>query len=173
MHEASHAAVAGLTGTPLSWEAGNYNQPLAFTVHTDNNAKGLAINSAGLITDSVGAEIILRVDKIDKNDNFVRGILTWEILNPIKYSLDYWFIHITNKGNGETFQGDLQGIEYYSNKTTANAFALSITALSIYQGYRFLQTQSWAPDWLKADSHQVHLTPLPSGGLILTYKFDF
>jgi hypothetical protein len=142
-------------------------------VHTDNNAKGLAINSAGLITDSVGAEIILRVDKIDKNDNFVRGILTWEILNPIKYSLDYWFIHITNKGNGETFQGDLQGIEYYSNKTTANAFALSITALSIYQGYRFLQTQSWAPDWLKADSHQVHLTPLPSGGLILTYKFDF
>jgi hypothetical protein len=173
IHEASHAVVAGLTGTPLNWEAGNYGQPLAFTANPDTNAKGWAIHSAGLITQAVGTEIILRVDKIDKNDSFVRGLTTWNILNPVLYSLDYWFFHVTNKANGATFQGDLQGIEYYSDKTTANAFALSITAIAIYQGYRFLQTQSWAPDWAKGESYQLHLAPLPSGGLMLTYKFDF
>jgi len=174
MHEASHAVVAGLTGIPLNWEGGNYNQPLAFTAYTDNNAKGWAIQSAGLITQAVGTEIILRADKIDKNDSFVRGMMTWNILNPIMYSLDYWFFHLTNKPTGATtFRGDLQGIEYYSDKTTANGFALSITAIAIYQGYRFLQTQSWAPGWSKGESHMLHLAPLPSGGLMLTYKFDF
>lgn len=173
IHEASHAAAGGLTGTPLYWEAGTYNQPLAFTAYTDNNAKGLAIYSAGLIMQAAGTEIILHADKIDKNDSFVRGMMTWNILNPIKYSLDYWFFHITNKRNGATFQGDLQGIEYYSDKTSANGFALGLTALAIYQGYRFLQTQSWAPDWLKGESHRLHLAPMPSGGLMLTYKFDF
>ena len=66
MHEASHAVVAGLTGTPLNWEAGNYGQPLAFTANPDTNAKGWAIHSAGLITQAVGTEIILRVDKTIK-----------------------------------------------------------------------------------------------------------
>jgi hypothetical protein len=174
IHEASHAAVAGLTGIPLNWEGGNYNQPLAFTAYTDNNAKGLAIFSAGLIAQPVGTEIILRVDRIDKNDSFVRGMMTWNILNPIMYSLDYWFFHLTNKSTGATtFQGDLQGVEYYSNKTTADGFSLFITAIAVYQGYRFLQTQSWAPDWLKGKSQKLHLAPLPPGGLMLTYKFDF
>ena len=173
IHEGSHALVAGLTNTDLHWETGTYNQPIAFTESADTDAKGFAINSAGLISQAVGGEIILQVDKIDKNDAFVRGMMTWNILNPILYSLDYWIFHSTNKINGNGYQGDLAGIEHYSNKATADGFALSISAIAVFQGYRFIKTQSWAPDWLKEDSHSMSFAPLPSGGFIVGYKFDF
>ena len=173
VHEGSHALVAGLTNTDLHWETGTFNQPIAFTEKADTDSKGFAINSAGLISQAVGGEIILQVDKIDKNDAFVRGMMTWNILNPILYSLDYWIFHSTNKINGNGYQGDLAGIEHYSNKATADGFALSISAIAVFQGYRFLKTQSWAPDWLKEDSHSLSFAPLPSGGFIVGYKFDF
>ena len=113
------------------------------------------------------------MDKIDKNDAFVRGMMTWNILNSVLYSLDYWVFHSTNKINGNSYQGDLAGIEHYSNKAAADGFALSISAIAVFQGYRFINTQSWAPDWLKEDSHSISLAPLPSGGFIIGYKFDF
>jgi len=173
VHEGSHALVAGLTGTHLDWEAGNYNQPIGFTDQANSNAKGVAVYSAGLISQAASGEIILNVDKINKNDAFVRGMMTWNILNPILYSLDYWFFHISNKKNGNTYQGDLSGIEHYSNTSAANGFALSMTATSVFQGYRFLKAQTWAPDWLKSNFNNVGLSPIPSGGFMLTYKCAF
>ena len=173
IHEGSHALVAKLTNTDLHWETGTLNQPITFTENANTDSKGLAISSAGLISQAAGAEIILRVDKIDKNDAFVQGMMTWDILNPILYSLDYWIFHSTNKINGNSYQGDLAGIEHYSNKATADGFALSISAIAVFQGYRFLKTQSWAPDWLKEKSRSMSLAPLPSGGFIIGYKFDF
>jgi len=173
IHEGSHAVVAGLTNTDMTWKWGTLNQPFAFTENADTNWKGFLVNSAGLISQSVGAEIILDCKKIDKNDAFVRGMMTWNILNPLLYSLDYWVIHSTNKINGDHYQGDLAGIEHYANKATADGFALSISAIAIFQGYRFLKTQSWAPDWLKENSQNVGLAPLPSGGFIVAYTFDF
>ena len=173
IHEGSHALVGGLTNTDLHWSIGTLDQPIIFTENANTDSKGLAINSAGLISQAVGGEIILQVDKIDKNDAFVRGMMTWNILNPILYSLDYWIFHSTNKINGNGYQGDLAGIEHYSSKAAADGFALSISAIAVFQGYRFLKTQSWAPDWLKGDSHSVSLAPLPSGGFIVGYKFDF
>ena len=173
IHEGSHAVVAGLTNTDMDWKVGTLNQPFAFTENADTNWKGFLVNSAGLISQSVGGEIILQCNKIDKNDAFVRGMMTWNILNPLLYSLDYWVIHSTNKINGNLYQGDLAGIEHYTNKATADGFALSISAIAVFQGYRFLKTQSWAPDWLKENSHSMSLAPLPSGGLIIAYEFDF
>jgi len=173
IHEGSHALVAGLTNTDMHWETGTLNQPIAFTEEANTDSKGFAINSAGLISQAVGGEIILQADKIDKNDAFVRGMMTWNILNPILYSLDYWIFHSTNKINGNGYQGDLAGIEHYSSKAAADGFALSISAIAVFQGYRFLKTQSWAPDWLKEDSHSMSFAPLPSGGFIVGYKFDF
>ena len=103
----------------------------------------------------------------------MRGMMTWNILNPILYSLDYWVFHSTNKINGNSYQGDLAGIEHYSNKATADGFALAMSAIAVSQGYRFLKTQSWAPDWLKDESRRMSLAPLPSGGFIIGFKFDF
>lgn len=173
IHEGAHAFVAGLTNTDMDWELGNYNQPIAFTEHSSSDSKGAAINSAGLISQAIGSEIILQSEKIDKNDAFVRGMMAWNIVNPIMYSLDYWFIHISNQRNGNTYQGDIEGIEYYTNESTANGFALSMLGIACLQGYRFLKTQSWAPDWLKGESYSVNFAPLPSGGLVMAYKFVF
>jgi hypothetical protein len=173
IHEGAHAAVAELSGTELDWEIGNVNQPMAFTEYASSDDKGLAINSAGLISQAVGSEIILHSETIDKNDAFVRGMMIWNILNPISYAIDYWFIHRTNKKKGNTYKGDIQGIEYYGNESTADAFALSMAGIAIFQGYRFLRTQPWAPDWLKAESHGLNIQPLYSGGVMLTYRFDF
>ena len=173
IHEGSHAVVAGLTNTDMDWEMGTLNQPFSFTENADTNWKGFAVNSAGLISQSVGAEIILQCDKIDKNDAFVRWMMAWNILNPLLYSLDYWFIHSTNKINGNRYQGDLAGIEHYTSKATADGFAISISAIALFQGYRFLKTQSLAPDWLKENSQSLSLAPLPSGGFFIAYEFDF
>ncbi len=163
-----------MTGTDMDWEIGNYNQPLAFTENASNNATGAAINSAGLLTQALGSEIILRDDRIDKNDDFVRGMMAWNILNPVLYAVDYWFIHSTNKENGNGYQGDLQGVEYYSDEPTAQGFAISMSLIAVYQGYRFLKTQSWAPDWLKNKSHSLSLSPLPQQrGLAVTYDYAF
>jgi hypothetical protein len=173
IHEGGHALVAASTGTHLTWEAGTYNQPIGFTDHAKSDAKGLAVYSAGFIAQAAGAEIILQADGIKKNDNYVRGMMAWNIVNPLLYSLDYWFFHRTNKKNGNSYQGDLQGIEHYSNQTTANVFAASFSAIALLQGYRFLKTQTWAPDWLKGESHRVGFMPLRSGGLVMTYRFTF
>jgi hypothetical protein len=173
IHEGAHALVAGVTGTHMSWELGTYNQPIGFTENAGNDAKGVALYSAGLLAQVGGSEIILQVDKIDKNDAFVRGMMTWNILNPILYSLDYWVFRISNKGNGNNYQGDLEGIEHYSNERTANAFALSMSAIAVFQGYRFLKTQTWAPDWMKTKLNNFTLSPMPSGGFFFTYKFTF
>ena len=173
IHEGSHVLVAGLTDTDMRWEMGTLNQPILFTENADTKWKGFAINSAGLLSQVAGSEIILQVDKIDKNDAFVRGMMACNILNPILYSLDYWIFHSTNKINGNSYRGDLAGVEHYSNKATADGFALSISAIAVFQGYRFLKTQSWAPDWLKEDTHSLSFAPLPSGGFIVGYKFDF
>jgi hypothetical protein len=173
IHEGGHALVAGVTGTHLTWEVGTYNQPIGFTDHAGSDAKGVAVYSAGFIAQAAGAEIILQADRIDKNDNYVRGMMTWDVVNPILYSLDYWFFHRTNKKNGNYYQGDIQGVEHYSNQTTANLFAASFSAIALFQGYRFLKAQTWAPDWLRGESHRLGFTPLRSGGLLMTYHFKF
>jgi hypothetical protein len=173
IHETSHALVAAAMGKNLSWKAGNYNQPISFTESGLSDAQGVALYSAGLLSQVAGAEIILRSDRIDKNSSYVRGMMTWDIINPILYSLDYWFFHISNKDNGNSYQGDLQGIEHYSNQTIANGFALSFCTLALWQGYRFLQTQTWAPDWLKSETQHVSLLPLASGGIFMKYRVEF
>jgi hypothetical protein len=173
VHEGAHAIVAAATGTSLTWKVGNYNQPLAFEESAGSGAKGVAIYSAGLIAQLICSEIILDVDSINKNDAFVRGMMTWNILNPILYSLDYWVFRVSNQQSGNSYQGDIQGIEHYSDERSAQTFAIGITAIAAFQGYRFLKTQDWAPNWLKAAPDNVNVVPLRSGGALLTYEYRF
>jgi hypothetical protein len=151
IHEGGHAFVGWVTDTDMDWRRGDINQPMQFTEDADSDAKGAAINAAGLISQAIGGEVILRADRIDKNDPFVRGMMAWNILNPVLYAMDYWFFHKTNNNDGDEYQGDLAGVERYTS----------------------LQTQSWAPDWLKTKSHRVNFRPLPSGGLVMTYDIPF
>ena len=173
IHEGGHFLAGEATGTNMDWELGNYNQPLVFTEEADSDTDGLIINSAGLVTQAIGAEIILQVDSIDKNDDFVRGMMYWNILNPVFYALDYWFIHRTNSKNGNSYQGDLQGIEHYSSERTANIFAASMVAIAGIQGYRFLKTQDWAADWFDVEDHSLSFAPTASGGLAFSYTIHF
>ena len=173
IHEGAHALVAGVTGTHMSWSLGNYNQPISFTESAESNSKGVAVYSAGLISQALVSEVILDVDKIDKNDAFVRGIMTWNIINPILYALDYWVIHSSNKEDGNTYQGDMKGIEHYSRASTANVFTAGIVAIVSFQGYRFLKTQTWAPDWIKSNTHELKMAPQPGGGFIMSYEIRF
>lgn len=173
IHEGAHLVAAEATGTNIDWELGNYNQPLAYTEEANNDTDGLILNSAGLVAQALGSEIILQVDSIDKNDDFVRGIMHWNILNPIFYALDYWFIHITNDETEDGYQGDIQGIEHYSDEKTANVFAASMVAVAGIQGYRFLKTQDWAPDWLKDEAHNLSFAPVESGGYSFSYTINF
>ena len=173
IHEGAHALVAGITGTHMSWELGNYNQPISFTESADSDSKGVAVYSSGLISQALASEVILDVDKIDKNDAFVRGMMAWNIINPILYALDYWVIHSTNKEDGNTYQGDMKGIEHYSRASTANVFAAGVVAIVAFQGYRFLKTQTWAPDWLKSNIHDLKVAPQPGGGFVMSYEYRF
>jgi hypothetical protein len=173
IHEGAHAAVAELTGTDMDWKWGNFNQPLEFTEHASSDDKGLAINLAGLLSQAIASEAILQKNSIDKNDAFVRGMMIWNILNPISYSLDYWFFHRTNKDKTNTYRGDIQGVEYYADDPTAHGFAATMTAIALFQGYRFLKSQSWAPEWLKAPYHNLDIQPLGSGGFSIIYQFRF
>ena len=174
IHEGAHALVAAACDTDLDWEVGTYNQPIGFTEYADSDSKGLAINSAGLLAQVLGSEIILQVDSIDKNDAFVRGMMTWNIINPILYAADYWFIRRTNQetSNGG-YQGDIQGIEYYSNESKANTFAICMVAAAAFQGYRFVKTQTWTPKWMNVKSHSLKLDMQPSGGFLLICTFKF
>jgi len=174
IHEGAHALVAEAYDTDLDWEIGTYNQPIGFTENTDSDSKGLAINSAGLLAQVLGSELILQVDSIDKNDPFVRGMMAWNIINPILYAADYWFIRKTNQETRSgRYQGDIQGIEYYSNESKANTFGICMVAVAAFQGYRFIKSQSWAPKWMNGDSHSLKFDMQPSGGFLLTCTFKF
>ncbi len=56
-------------------------------------------------------------------------------------------------------QGDLKGFEHYTNEQTANGFAAFLTGMAIYQGYRFVKTQKWAPDWICSGTLRLNFQP--------------
>ena len=86
IHEGAHALVAGATDTHMSWKAGNYNQPIGFTEEAGSDSKGVALYTSGLLSQALTAEVILDVERIDKNDAFVRGMMAWNIINPCSMS---------------------------------------------------------------------------------------
>jgi hypothetical protein len=173
LHETGHAIVAKVTNTDLEWGVGTYNQPLGFTEHAKHNGDGVCLHAAGLLTQEISSEIILRSDSIDKNDNFVRGMMFWNVVNPIVYSVDYWFLKRSNKKDGNHYQGDLMGVEHYSNEATANGYAALMTGVAICQGYRFLKMQKWAPNWIRNSSAQLNLQRTVGNATALTIQVAF
>lgn len=175
IHESAHAFTADLNDIDLEWHTGDYNQPIAFTVKKGGGSDSdrATFYSSGLMSQIVGSEVILRSKKIDKNSAYVRGIMAWNIINPILYSLDYWFIQHVNKEVENRPQGDIAGVEHYSNNSTADGFAIAMAGLAIYQGGRYLKTQTWASDWFDDESQSLSFGLQPSGRIGLNYKLRF
>jgi hypothetical protein len=172
LHETGHGIAAAATGTKMEWGIGTYNQPIGFTEQADTDTDGLLVHSAGLVTQVIGSEIVLRSD-LNKNDAFVRGMMTWNVINPVLYAVDYWIIRRTNQEVGSYYQGDLEGFEHYSDRSSANLFAVTMMALAAYQGYRFIQTQNWAPEWIRKEAVQVDFQAYPHSEVQLRLRLDF
>jgi hypothetical protein len=173
LHEAGHAIAASATDTKLEWGLGTYNQPLGFTEYAESDTAGVLVHASGLTTQIIVSEVILNADSIDKNDNFVRGMMAWNVFNPIIYALDYWIIKRTNKVEEGYYHGDIAGIEHYSSDSFANIFAGTMMAMAVNQGYRYMKTQTWAPGWMSRDSMRLNLTPHGATGFALNFEMDF
>lgn len=172
LHEGAHWAAAGLTGTDLHWESGTYNQPLGFTEDAGSDTNGAVLHGAGLVGQALCGEVILALDGIDNTHPFVRGMMFWNVANPIIYAVDYWFLHSSNRIDDDGYQGDLAGVEHYAGKETANTFAAATAALALWQGYRFWKAQDEVPG-SDAKGVQFGVVPTPKGGAMLSFKWDF
>lgn len=162
VHELGHCAAGWATNTEMIWHAGSkYNQPLHFNENASSHKDAVIVNAAGLASQVLLSEAILQSD-LDKNSPFVRGMMAWNIVNPIIYALDYWLIRNTNGDgeHGERYRGDIEGIEYHSSERNANIFAVGMLAIAANQGYRMLQTQDWALDWLRRDDIQFNFSAI-------------
>jgi len=150
-----------------------YTSAMKFTAVTEyaqGNSKKIDADSAGLISHVVNPEVIPDVNKIDKNNALINRIMAWK---PILYALDHWVIPLANKEEVKTCQGNLEGIKHYSSESSANAFAVGIAAIATFQGYRLIKTQTWAPEWLKSEFHDLKISPHPSGGFVFSFDMRF
>jgi len=161
IHEAGHYFAAGVTDTDIETRWFEGNQIVLLYMEPESDGDGLYITSAGLIAQAMCSEVILDT-KVNKENSFIQGMMFWNVLNPIMYAADYWWIKRTNKIEDNQFQGDLAGIEYYSDKKTANIFAGTMILLAAWHGYRF---------YSKKDL-MFNIIPIKHGvGLNFTLKF--
>jgi hypothetical protein len=165
LHEGGHALAAELTAADIRWTWGNHNQFIGFEEREAlGKRSGAALYGAGLVAQMLSSEVILGCDRIEKNSSFVRGMMAWNIINPLKYAADYW---ITRS------HGDLYGMAHYAGRGRANVFAAAMTAVTINQGYRFLRTQTWAPEWTKRPGNAFYAGPAMGGiGLQISFSFN-
>jgi hypothetical protein len=172
LHEGAHWAAAGLTGTDLNWESGTYNQPLGFTEDADNDTDGAILHGAGLVGQALCGEVILAMDGINKTKAYVRGLMFWNIANPVIYAFDYWFLHRSNRIDAEGYQGDLAGIEHYAGKDAANIFTAASLGVALWQGYRFWKAQDGAPA-PQGYGLKLGFGPAPQGGGLFMFEIPF
>jgi len=161
IHEGGHYFAAEVTNNDMEWEFMKDGQLISFYSNPESDHDGLYINSAGLVSQAIMSEIIID-SKLNNDDFFVRGMMFWNVLNPIMYAVDYWWLKRTNEIKDNTYFGDLAGIEYYSDKKTANIFAGTMVLLALWHGHRFCSEETT----------NFNLMPIKDGvGLNFTYRF--
>jgi len=163
IHEGGHYFAAHVTDTDVDSHWFEDGHIVTLWMQPESYSDGLYINSAGLMAQAICSEIILDT-KVNKENPFVQGMMFWNVLNPIMYAADYWWIHRTNKIGDNHFEGDLACIESYSDKKIANIFAGTMVLLAIWHGYR----------WYSEDDIVFNFAPLPvkqGVGIQFTYKF--
>lgn len=83
IHEASHQIVAEVNGTPFKWKNGFGSTWVTSNKTSDSERYELA--SAGLGSQVLSTEIILNTKDIPKDNEYVIGILTFNVLNALLY----------------------------------------------------------------------------------------
>lgn len=83
IHEAAHQAVAEVNGTPFKWQNGFGSTWVTSNKTSDSERYELA--SAGLVSQVLSTEIILNTKDIPKDNEYVIGLLTFNVLNALLY----------------------------------------------------------------------------------------
>lgn len=127
IHELSHQAMADLTHTNLKWDNGFGNN---WTIPKDTNKKQrVFIGGAGLASQIISTEIILNT-KIKKSNEYVLGILTFNILNAVLYPI------LDERDNSEIGFGDVEMMDKAGlDKDYVTAFIVAHSLYSIYRIY--------------------------------------
>lgn len=167
IHETGHLVAGKLTHTDMHFKSFENGQFISFDMQPNSDSDGLWVATAGLNAQLLCSEAILRSRSLDRHDPFVRGMMTWNVINPVLYSLDYWFLRKWNQTGDGYDRGDIQCVEHYSNKRDADLFALSVSLLALYDGYRFLKPQNYN------DKCRFYLSALPEGGVELGWRIEF
>lgn len=102
-HEGGHQVAAWYEDVNISWSGTNWSYDRDI-----KDREQAVIGSAGLLVDAIGQNIILGVDAIPKDNSFVLGVLAWEILNPITYTLRNEF---SSDGHGDLRELRQAGID--------------------------------------------------------------
>lgn len=141
IHEAGHQIAANGVGMDLDWKFNENNQIVAFEYNQVKNSDYniSIVNSAGLITQQLSSEFIISQEIKTK---FHDGIMFWNTINPILYSIDHFFLHKTNHYKDGNPYGDIACIEKHSGKKTADAFALIMITLSSFNLQRYIDMDS-------------------------------
>ena len=166
IHEGGHYLAAEITDTDIDARWFEGNQIVLLYMEPESRKEGAYICSAGLITQAICSEMILDM-KASRDNAFIHGMMFWNILNPIMYAADYWWIHRSHYIDERGFQGDLHGVEYYSDKKTANVFAGTMVLLAIWHGYRFYSEE----DIMFKNFNIAPINVKHGAGLQFTYKF--
>ena len=154
IHEGGHAAAAALTGTHIRWGVCRDGQLVGFREsRAASRWSGVGLYSAGLVAQEVTSEVILR-SHVDRSRPFVRGVMAWNVANPISYAANFWLF---------SGRGDLSGIANYSGRRTANLVAAGLVAVAVWQGVRFFGDASSLPKWMADGSVNLTASPCADG----------
>ncbi|MEK6679056.1 MAG: hypothetical protein AABY39_06540 [Nitrospirota bacterium] len=128
IHEAAHQAVADINGTPFKWKAGTGGTWVSSSNTTDRERYELA--SAGLASQVLSSEIILNTKSIPKDNEYVIGMLTFNVVNALIYVVDDGILN-SNDNHGDIEIMDKAGL----NRDYVNTFLIVHSLYTIYRGY--------------------------------------
>ncbi len=86
-HEAGHQVVASLEGVSMDWNLGGGIQIGKWTAHNYSSHSLRNIALGGFGAQVLSTEILLGFDEIPKDNSFILGWMTFNILNSIFYVL--------------------------------------------------------------------------------------
>ncbi len=128
IHEAAHQAVADVNGMPFKWKAGSGGTWVSSTNTTDSERYELA--SAGLGSQVLSTEIILNTKDIPKDNEYVIGMLTFNVVNALIYVVTDGIMY-PNDNHGDIEVMDKAGLD----KDYVSTFLVVHSLYTIYRGY--------------------------------------
>ncbi|MFZ3064519.1 MAG: hypothetical protein WA277_04445 [Nitrospirota bacterium] len=128
IHETAHQAVADVNGMPFKWKAGSGGTWVSSTNTTDSERYELA--SAGLGSQVLSTEIILNTKDIPKDNEYVIGMLTFNVVNALIYVATDGILY-SDDNHGDIEIMDRAGLD----KDYVNTFLIVHSLYTIYRGY--------------------------------------